>query len=288
MADTDTQRAILLLSCPDTRGIVAEVSYFITTYNGNILDSQQHSDPDTRTFFMRVEWDLADFTIAAEKIASAFDPIAEKYSMDWRIEFSSRQHRMAIFVSQYDHCLYDLILRNREGETHADIRCVIGNHEKMQGIADIFDIPFYHMKVSKSNKAEVEKQQLEILEKEQIDVIVLARYMQILSDEFVSHYPNRIINIHHSFLPAFIGAKPYHQAYRRGVKIIGATSHYVTADLDEGPIIAQDVARISHRDSVKNLVARGRDLEKLVLTRAVKLHLEHRILPYGNKTVVFD
>jgi formyltetrahydrofolate deformylase len=280
-------RAILLFSCPDTRGIVAEVSYFISTYNGNILDSHQHSDGGTNTFFMRVEWDLNGFSIPREKIATAFEPIADKFSMDFRMEFSDSVHRMAIFVSQYDHCLYDLILRNREGETHADIRCVIGNHPEMENIARIFDIPFHHIPVSRTNKAEVEARQIEILERERIDVIVLARYMQILSDDFVSRYSGKIINIHHSFLPAFVGAKPYHQAYARGVKIIGATSHYVTAELDQGPIIEQDVARISHRDSVSDLVSTGRDLEKLVLTRAVKLHLEHRVLIFGNKTVVF-
>lgn len=287
MGSNDRARAILLFSCPDTRGIVAEVSYFISTYNGNIIDSHQHSDEETNTFFMRVEWDLEGFGILKEKIAAAFEPIADKFSMDYRIEFSSKITRMAIFVSQYDHCLYDLILRNREGETHADIRCVIGNHPQMAEIANIFSIPFYHIPMKKGQKAEVERQQLEILEKEEIDLIVLARYMQILSDDFVSHFPGRIINIHHSFLPAFVGAKPYHQAYTRGVKIIGATSHYVTADLDQGPIIEQDVTRISHRDSINTLVARGRDLEKLVLTRAVKLHLEHRVLIFGNKTVVF-
>lgn len=280
-------RAILLFSCPDTRGIVAEVSYFISTYNGNILDSHQHSDGGTNTFFMRVEWDLNGFSIPREKIATAFEPIADKFSMDFRMEFSDSVHRMAIFVSQYDHCLYDLILRNREGETHADIRCVIGNHPEMENIARIFDIPFHHIPVSRTNKADVEARQIEILERERIDVIVLARYMQILSDDFVSRYSGKIINIHHSFLPAFVGAKPYHQAYARGVKIIGATSHYVTAELDQGPIIEQDVARISHRDSVSDLVSTGRDLEKLVLTRAVKLHLEHRVLIFGNKTVVF-
>ncbi len=283
----DAQRAILLFSCPDTRGIVAQVSYFISTYNGNILDSHQHSDGETNTFFMRVEWDLSDFTIESDKIEQAFEPIARKFSMDYRIEFSSAVHRMAIFVSQYDHCLYDLILRNREGETHADIRCVIGNHPQMEEIARIFDIPFYHIPVTKSTKSEAEQKQREILEKENIDLIVLARYMQILSDSFVAHYPGQIINIHHSFLPAFVGAKPYHQAYQRGVKIIGATSHYVTAELDQGPIIEQDVARISHRDSVSDLVRTGKNLEKLVLTRAVALHLEHRVLVYGNKTVVF-
>ncbi|KGE73832.1 formyltetrahydrofolate deformylase [Spirochaeta lutea] len=279
---------MLLLSCPDTQGIVAEVSHFIFTYGGNILDSHQHSDGESGTFFMRVEWSLAGFKIPMEKIHTAFEPVALKFDMDFRIHFSSRATRMAIMVSQYDHCLYDLILRNREGETHADIRLVIGNHPQMEEICQAFEIPFYHVPVAKKNKAEAEARQIELLREHEIDLVVLARYMQILSDDFVSTFPNRIINIHHSFLPAFIGAKPYHQAFARGVKIIGATSHYVTADLDQGPIIEQDVTRISHKDSVHNLIMKGRNLEKLVLSRAVKLHLEHRVLAYGNKTVVFD
>jgi formyltetrahydrofolate deformylase len=237
---------------------------------------------------MRVEWDLDRFKIPQEKIHAAFEPVAHKFEMNFKIHFSSRATRMAIMVSQYDHCLYDLILRNREGETHADIQFVMGNHPQMESICTAFDIPFYHVPVNKQNKAEAEARQIALMREHEIDLIVLARYMQILSEDFVATFPHQIINIHHSFLPAFIGAKPYHQAYARGVKIIGATSHYVTADLDQGPIIEQDVTRISHKDAVHNLVTKGRNLEKLVLSRAVKLHLEHRVLAYGNKTVVFD
>lgn len=281
-------RAVLLLSCLDAPGIVHDISHFIFSYGGNIIDSNQHSDVHTNTFFMRVEWDLTHFSIPQEKIAQAFEPVALKFSMDFRIHFSNNIIRMAIFVSQYDHCLYDLILRNREGETHADIRMVIGNHPQMQEIAEAFDIPFHYVPITSENKQLAEDEQLKLLEQNQIDLIVLARYMQILSDNFIQKFPNNIINIHHSFLPAFIGAKPYHQAYSRGVKIIGATSHYVTAELDQGPIIEQDVTRVTHRDSVHTLVMKGRNLEKLVLSRAVKLHLEHRVLPYSNKTVVFE
>ena len=280
--------AILLLSCPDQRGVVAEVSHFIYTYGGNIIDSHQHNDDETDTFFMRIEWDISSFTVKADRIADAFEPIAGKFSMDYRIEFPARPVRMAILVSGYDHCLYDLILRNREGETHADIVLVAGNHAKMARVAEHFDLPFHHFPVTKETKAEVEAEQIELLREQNIDLVVLARYMQILSPTFVQAFPNRIINIHHSFLPAFVGARPYHQAFARGVKIIGATSHYVTEDLDQGPIIEQDVARISHKDNVPALVQKGRNLEKLVLSRAVKLHLEHRVLVFGNKTVVFD
>ena len=228
------------------------------------------------------------FALPEEKIASAFEPIAIKFGMTYRIEFSSRTTRMAILVSQYDHCLYDLLLRNREGETHADIRLILSNHDTLRPVAELFDIEFEHVAVKKGEKARAEARQLELLRERGIDLVVLARYMQILSPGFVSNYPNRIINIHHSFLPAFVGAKPYHQAYERGVKIIGATSHYVTDDLDQGPIIEQDVTRVSHRDSIESMVRKGRDLEKLVLSRAVKLHLEHRVMALGNRTVVFD
>ena len=281
-------RAVLLLSCPDTRGIVSDVSHFIFTYGGNIVDSNQHSDRESSTFFMRVEWDLSGFKLPQEKISAAFEPVALKFGMDYRILFSNRTTRMAIFVSQYDHCLYDLVLRNREGETHADIRLVISNHAQVAEICAAFGIPFVHTPITKETKGEVEAKQIALLKEHEIDLVVLARYMQILSPDFVAAFPNRIVNIHHSFLPAFIGAKPYHQAYARGVKIIGATSHYVTEDLDQGPIIEQDVTRISHKDSVHTLIMKGRNLEKLVLSRAVKLHLEHRVLAYGNKTVVFD
>ena len=280
--------ATLLISCPDHRGIVAEVTHFIFTYNGNILHSDQHNDDETGTFFMRLEWDLVDFTIRKEKIAAAFEPIAEKFGMEWRLEFSTRATRMAIFVSKFDHCLWDLMTRWKSGELDASVVCIISNHENCRPIADYFGVPFYYLPVAKASKPEDEARQWEVLERHQADLIVLARYMQILSNEFVERYRRRIINIHHSFLPAFIGAKPYHQAYSRGVKIIGATSHYVTAELDQGPIIEQDVTRISHRDTVKDLVQKGKNLEKMVLSRAVRLHLDHKVLIFGNKTVIFD
>lgn len=237
---------------------------------------------------MRVEFDIAEFTVPQDKIHQAFEPLAMKYRMDWRLEFPSRPTRMAVLVSKYDHCLYDLILRNREGETQADIRIIISNHNDLRPVAEYFGIPFFHVPSDQGNKGAMEARQFELFAEYDIDLIVLARYMQILSPDFVSRYPRKIINIHHSFLPAFIGAKPYHQAYERGVKIIGATSHYVTSELDQGPIIEQDVTRISHKDDVEDLVMKGRNLEKMVLSRAVKLHLEHRVLPYGNKTVVFE
>ncbi len=288
MQNTTNPEAILLLSCPDTRGIVAEVSHFVFTYGGNILESDQYSDPETQTYFMRVVWDLSDFKIHQEKIVAAFEPIATKFTMNYRIEFSSRRIRMAIFVSKYDHCLYDLLLRNREGETHADIALIVGNHRDTEPIAEYFGVPFAFFPVSADTRDAVEEKEVALLHEKGIDLVVLARYMQILGERFVDEFKYRIINIHHSFLPAFVGAKPYHQAYSRGVKIIGATSHYVTADLDQGPIIEQDVARISHKNNVHNLVMKGRNLEKTVLTRAVKLHLEHRILVFRNKTVVFE
>lgn len=282
------KEAILLFSCPDARGIVAEVTHFIFTYGGNILDSSQHNDTETGTFFMRVEWDLADFALPEGKITAAFEPIAIKFKMDYRIELSSRRPRVAVFVSKYLHCLYDILLRNAEGEIDCDVAVVVSNHQKAAAAAEYFGTPFHHIPVTKDAKGEAERQQIELLRKHDVDLIVLARYMQILSPEFVSQFENRIINIHHSFLPAFAGAKPYHQAFARGVKIIGATSHYVTADLDEGPIIEQDVARISHRLSIPDLIQTGRNLERVVLSRAVKLHLEHRILVFRNKTIVFE
>ncbi|MDR1932443.1 MAG: formyltetrahydrofolate deformylase [Spirochaetales bacterium] len=280
-------KAILLLSCPDARGIVAEVSHFIFTYNGNILYSDQHTDSETDTFFMRVEWDLAGFRIAENKILAAFEPVADKFSMNWRIEFSSHIPRIAIFVSKMDHCLYDLLLRTREGELAGDIVMIVSNHNALAPVAQYFGAPFHFIPVTEAAKAAAEAKELELLREQNIDLVILARYMQVLSDTFVREFRNRIINIHHSFLPAFVGAKPYHQAFERGVKIIGATSHYVTPDLDQGPIIEQDVARISHRDAVSDLVRKGKNLEKIVLSRAVRLHLEHRILIFGNKTVVF-
>ncbi|MDR1315569.1 MAG: formyltetrahydrofolate deformylase [Spirochaetales bacterium] len=280
-------RAVLLLSCPDVRGIVAEVSHFIFAYNGNILYSDQHTDSETDTFFMRVEWDLEGFRIARDRIRAAFEPIAEKFSMDWRIEFSAHIPRIAIFVSRLDHCLYDLLLRAREGELPCEIVMIVSNHDALAPVAQYFGVPFHVVPVGAGTKDAAEAGALELLREQGIDLVILARYMQVLGDAFVREFRNRIINIHHSFLPAFVGAKPYHQAFERGVKIIGATSHYVTPELDQGPIIEQDVVRISHRDAVSDLVRKGKNLEKIVLSRAVRLHLEYRILIFGNKTVVF-
>ncbi|MCL1817639.1 MAG: formyltetrahydrofolate deformylase [Spirochaetaceae bacterium] len=280
-------KAILLFSCPDTRGIVAEVTHFIFTYNGNVLCSDQHSDAETDRFFMRVEWDLTDFRIPQAKICAAFEPVAEKFAMDWRIEFSSKVTRIAVFVSKLDHCLYDILLRMREGEIKGQLVMIVSNHTDLAPVAEYFDIPFHVVPVTAGTKAQDEAKALRLLKAENIDLVVLARYMQVLSNAFVKEFFGRIINIHHSFLPAFVGAKPYHQAFERGVKIIGATSHYVTPDLDQGPIIEQDVARISHRDTVPDLVQKGKNMEKIVLSRAMRLHLEHRVLIFGNKTVVF-
>lgn len=267
---------------------MAEVSHFIFTYGGNILDSSQHHDPESGTFLMRIEWDLSSFQLPEEKIESAFEPIAIKFKMHSRIRFSSAMTRMAIMASKQDHCLIDLLLRNREGETHANIPIVISNHPDLEATVRSFGVEFVHVPVTRGEKAAAEAKQLELLATHDVDLVVLARYMQILSHEFVARFPNRIINIHHSFLPAFAGARPYHQAFARGVKIIGASSHYVTEQLDEGPIIEQDVTRVSHRDTVRTMVQKGRDLERLVLSRAVKLHLEHRVLVLGNKTIVFE
>lgn len=279
--------AILLISSPDRRGLVAAITDFIFRRNGNILHLDQHVDTERNTFFMRVQWDLTDFEISKSKIAPAFAPLAEQYHMDWRLHFSDERQRMAIFVSKEDHCLYDLLYRWQSGEWCVDIPLIISNHPTLEHIAQKFGIPFHVFTITKENKAEQERTQLDLLKTQQVDLIILARYMQILTADFIAHYPNRIINIHHSFLPAFPGARPYHQAYERGVKIIGATSHYVTAELDAGPIIEQDVARVDHRDSVSEMIRKGKDLEKTVLARAIWAHLGHRILVYQNKTVVF-
>ncbi len=287
MAKANRDTAILLISCEDQRGLVAEVSFFISTYKGNIVVSDQHND-SSGAFFMRVEWDLVDFTIQKDKIIPAFEPIADKYGMKWELKFSHIKPRIAIMVSKYDHCLFELLQRHKSGELNADIVQIVGNHPDVQPLAEYFDIPFTHMAVTKATKADVEKQEMDLFDSLEVDLVVLARYMQILSADFVDHFPQRIINIHHSFLPAFVGAKPYHQAFERGVKIIGATSHYVTSDLDQGPIIAQGIAHISHRDSVEDLVRKGRALEKNVLAQAVELHLNNRVLVFGNKTVVFE
>ncbi len=280
--------AILLISCPDRRGLVAAISDFVFRHNGNILHADEHGDEESGLFLMRVEFDPAGFDIPLADFAKYFSPIADKFQMDWRLAQSSHRPKMAILVSKYDHCLADLLYRHKSGELNCEIPLVISNHADNQPLADFYQIPFFVVPVPRENKREAEQKILELLKQHSPDFIVLARYMQILSQDFVNQYPHRIINIHHSFLPAFVGAKPYHQAFVRGVKLIGATSHYVTEVLDDGPIIEQDVVRISHRDTLDDLLQKGRDLEKVVLSRAVRWHLENRVLLYGNKTVVFS
>ena len=280
--------ATLLISCPDRKGLVAAIANFLYTYNANILHADQHQDAAESLFLMRVEWDLADFTLSIDAFAGAFQPIAERFGMQWRLALSANRPKMAIFVSKYDHCLVDLLYRHQSGELACDISLIVSNHDDTRRLADFYGIPFHCIDVTRDNKAAAEAQQFALLEQHGIDLIVLARYMQVLSAEFVKRYPQKVINIHHSFLPAFEGAKPYHRAFERGVKLIGATSHYVTEVLDDGPIIEQDVIRISHRDSVEDLIQKGRDLEKVVLSRAVRWHVESRILEYAKKTVIFD
>ncbi len=282
------QSATLLISAPDKKGLVAAIANFLMTYNANIMHADQHQDTSENLFLMRVQWELDGFTLPMDAFAAAFQPIAAEHSMTWKVSLSSRKPRMAIFVSKYEHCLVDLLHRYRIGELNCDIPLVISNHEDCRRLVEFNGIPFHVVPVTRENKAEAEAEQFRLLEEAGADFIVLARYMQVLSGEFVKRYPDRVINIHHSFLPAFDGAKPYHRAFARGVKLIGATSHYVTEDLDEGPIIEQEVTRISHRDDVEDLIQKGRDLEKVVLSRAVRWHVDDRILSYSNKTVVFD
>lgn len=283
--------AILLLHCPDEQGIISEVTKFITDNHGNIVYLDQYVDREDGMFFMRIEWELKNFTIPREKIYEYIDTLySQRYNMTFNLYFNDERPRMAIFVSKMSHCLYDLLARYKAGEWNVDIPCIVSNHEDLRYVAEQFNIPYYVWSIKKdhSNKEEVEKAEMELLKKEKVTFIVLARYMQIITDGMISAYPHKIINIHHSFLPAFIGAKPYHQAWERGVKIIGATSHYVTADLDAGPIIEQDVTRITHKDTPESLVLKGKDLEKIVLSRAVTKHIERKILTYNNKTIIFS
>ena len=280
--------ATLLVDCPDQKGIVAGISEFLFRHNANILHADQHQDADLGLFLTRVEWDLADFKLAPADFAKAFETVAERFKMRWRLELSSRRLRVAIFVSKYDHCLADLLYRHESGELACEIPIIVSNHVAAKRLAEFYKIPFHFIAMEDGQKIAAEQKQLALLQEHAIDLVVLARYMQILSREFVAKFPQRIVNVHHSFLPAFSGAKPYHRAFERGVKLIGATSHYVTEVLDEGPIIDQDVVRISHRDQLEDLIQRGRDLEKVVLSRAVRWHIEHRILVYAKKTVVFD
>lgn len=281
--------AKLLLHCPDKPGILAEVTDFITVNKGNIIYLDQYVDHVDNIFFMRIEWELKNFLIPQEKIEDYFATLyAQKYEMFFRLYFSDTKPRMAIFVSKMSHCLFDLLARYTAGEWNVEIPLIISNHPDLQHVAERFGIPFYLFPITKETKEEQEKKEMELLAKHKVNFIVLARYMQVISERMIDAYPNRIINIHHSFLPAFVGAKPYHAAFERGVKIIGATSHYVTTELDAGPIIEQDVVRITHKDTVEDLVNKGKDLEKIVLSRAVQKHIERKVLAYKNKTVIFS
>ncbi len=280
-------RARMLITCPDRPGIVSAVSRFLFEHGANIVQSDQHStDPEGGRFFMRIEFDMVDLERHCERLKDGFREIVEMFDMRWQLVEARKRKRMAIFVSREDHCLLELLWQWNSGALHADIAMVISNHPDLRETVESFDIPFYHIPVTKETKAEAERRQLE-LAKDKVDLIVLARYMQILSPRFLQEFPNRIINIHHSFLPAFVGAKPYERAYERGVKLIGATAHYVTEELDAGPIIEQDVQRVTHRYDVDALKQIGRQIERTVLARAVAWHLEDRVLVYENKTVIF-
>ncbi|WP_068474385.1 formyltetrahydrofolate deformylase [Saccharicrinis aurantiacus] len=281
--------AILKIHCPDQSGIVARVTDFINLHHGNIVEVDQHVDREDNLFFMRVVWDLSNFNLPKSEIDSTFSKfLGEPYQMKYTLNFSDEKPRMAIFVSKAAHCLYDLLARYQTGEYKVDVPVIISNHTTLEPVAKQFGIDFVHIPITAETKAEQEKKQLEVLKKYKIDFAVLARYMQVLSAEFIKSYPEKIINIHHSFLPAFAGAKPYHAAHKRGVKIIGATSHYVTSDLDAGPIIEQDINRISHHDSIQTLIQKGKDVEKIVLARAVKAHIDRKTLVYKNRTIIFN
>jgi formyltetrahydrofolate deformylase len=282
------QSATLLIHCPDRKGIVAAVSGFLYSRGANILHADQHQDFEMGLFFMRIEWSLADVTLDDASLRREFGALADSFQMHWELTYLAVPPSVAIFVSRYEHCLLDLLYRHRMGELHCRIPLIISNHTDTQDLARFYNIPFHHIPVTAAGRNIAEGKQLALLERNTVDLIVLARYMQVLSPEFVARYPQRIINVHHSFLPAFSGARPYHAAYQRGVKLIGATSHYVTEVLDEGPIIEQDVLRVSHRDQIDDLVQKGRDLERIVLSRAVNWHLHRRILHYAGKTVIFD
>jgi len=278
--------ATILLSCPDTPGLVAKLANFIYSNGGNIIHADHHTDLSAGLFLSRIEWQLEGFNLPREIVGPAFAAIADPLGAYWELHFSDQIPRISLWVTKQDHCLLDLLWRVRSGELKAEIPLIIGNHSDLKPIADQYGIDFHHVPIAADTKAAQEAHELELLAQYKIDLVVLAKYMQVLSDQFITQFP-KTLNIHHSFLPAFAGAKPYHRAYARGVKIIGATSHYVTADLDEGPIVEQDVVRVSHRDEVADLIRKGKDLERVVLARAVRSHLEHRVLAYGNRTVVF-
>lgn len=284
----DKLTALLLLSCPDQIGLVSRISHFIFERGGNILDLDEHVEADGERFSLRVAWDMKNFSISTAALDEAFTPLAREFDAQWKISFLEKNQRIAIFVSRYDHCLQELLWRHSIGEYAVDIPLIISNHSDLKPLADQYSIPFYVFQITEENKTQQEEKELQLLKEHQIDTVVLARYMQILSAQFVQEYPDKIINIHHSFLPAFIGRDPYKQAHQRGVKIIGATSHYVTRDLDTGPIIEQDVVQISHRDTISDLKRKGRDLERLVLARSLHVHSEYRVLVCGKKTIVFQ
>ena len=288
MSPNEADRATLLVSCADRRGIVAALAQVLYGHGANIFDSDQHTDPLAGQFFQRLHFDLTDLQTDRGTLERAIAEVAERFGMRYELRYRKRQKRVALFVSRYDHCLYDLLLRHQSGELRCELPSIVSNHPDLSRVAQQFGVDFQVIPVTAETKPEAEAAQLALLRELNIDLLVLARYMQILSAQFVLGFAGKIINIHHSFLPAFVGGKPYHQAYQRGVKLIGATAHYASAVLDEGPIIEQDVVRCSHRDSIEDLVRKGRDLEKVVLARAVRLHLEDRVLEYGNKTVVFD
>ncbi|WP_339875574.1 formyltetrahydrofolate deformylase [uncultured Algoriphagus sp.] len=282
------KKAILIIQCPDQKGIVAAVSGFLYSYQGNILEVDQHVDEEMGMFFMRAAWELDTFSLEKEKIAEQFkSEVGQRFQMDFKLHFNFPKPRMAIFVSKLSHCLFDILGRHYAGQLDVDIPLVLSNHESLKEIVEAFGIPFHHIPLTPKTKAAAETNQLELMKANQIDFVVLARYMQILSVEFIQHFPNRIINIHHSFLPAFVGAKPYHAAFERGVKIIGATAHYVTEELDAGPIIEQEVARVRHHNTVAELVQIGQDVEKVVLSKAIKYHIDRKVMPINNKTVIF-
>lgn len=280
--------AVLLLSCPDRIGLVSRISHFIFERGGNILDLDEHVDPEEQIFSIRIAWDMKNFSIPTSELKEAFTPLAKEFKATWDIRFLERKVNVAIFVSKYDHCLHEILWRHKRGEFLVEIVLIISNHPDLELLANQYQVPFYLFPITKENKTEQEKKEIKLLAEHNVETIVLARYMQVLSAAFVKKFPNRIINIHHSFLPAFMGSNPYRQAYQRGVKIIGASSHYITEELDEGPIIEQDIIRISHKDTLNDLIRKGRDLERLVLARALHYHFEHRVLVQGRKTIIFD
>lgn len=284
----NSESATLLIYCPDKIGILTAVTQLISSQAGNIIEVEEHVDTEYNIFFMRVQWQMSGFKLSKDEMKNQIKSLAEVYEMKWRIYFSGNKPKMALFVTKLSHCLFDILSRVSSGEWNVEIPLIISNHTFLEDIAKRFGIPFHHIPITKENKEEQEKKTLKILADDNVSFIVLARYMQIVSEQFISHYPNKIINIHHSFLPAFPGARPYHSAFERGVKIIGATSHYVTKDLDQGPIIEQDIIKVSHKDSVSRLVRKGQDLEKIVLSRAIRHHLERKVLAFNNKTIVFD